>query len=175
MHHLTHVTCLCFNGEQTLSHMKDVGAAKEGERLNVYRKKLAACHAWGADAAIARLEKALGVNIIVIGPTGTVINDAGKSGDDLNRPFVVLEHVPAGGGHYVLAGQCTDQGAVVVEWDKERRFERLPVRLCGTEALRTLFVFKELPQQLQARVSRLAGTTPLGNGKPVPPLPFKSN
>ena len=129
------------------SHMKAVAKAAPEDRLTAYRKKLTG-RTWGDETAITRLEQALGANIIVIGPDGTAINAVRKSAADREKPFVVVERIPTGDGHYVMVGQDT----VGLSKDTEGYLEGLPEAVHGTGMLRTVLALSELPEGLQASV-----------------------
>ena len=132
---------------RAFSHMRTVAKAAPAERLAAYRKKLTG-RTWGDETAIMRLENALGVNIIVIGPDGNAINAVRKSASDQEKPFVVVERIPVGDGHYVMVGQDT----VGLSKDTEGYLEGLPKEVHGTGMLRTILTLSELPEGLQASV-----------------------
>ena len=132
---------------RTFSHMKTVAKASPKDRLTAYRKKLTG-RTWGDETAIMRLEDALGANIIVIGPEGTAINAVRKSVADREKPFVVVERIPTGDGHYVMVGQDT----VGLSKDNDGYLEGLPEAVHSTGLLRTVLAFSELPEELQASV-----------------------
>lgn len=132
---------------RAFSHMKTVAKASPKDRLAAYRKKLTG-RTWGDETAITRLEQALGTNIIVIGPEGTAINAVRKSVADRKKPFVVVERIPTGDGHYVMVGQDT----VGISKDTDGYLEGLPEAVHGTGMLRTVLDLSELPESLQASV-----------------------
>jgi hypothetical protein len=138
-------------------HMKTVAAkpTRVG-RLAEYRKKLAA-KTWGDEAAIDRLERSLGVNIAVIGPTGRVQNAMRRTAVEQDRPTVVLEHIPSAGGayggHYVLVardpqGIAPGDGYIGGLTDPAVR---------RTGSLQTVFHLTELPRGIRREMS---GETP---------------
>ena len=132
---------------RAFSHMKTVVKASPKDRLAAYRKKLTG-RTWGDETAITRLEDALGINIIVIGPEGTAINAVRKSVSDRDKPFVVVERIPAGDGHYIMVGQDT----VGLSKDTDGYLKGLPEEVHGTGMLRTILALSELPESLQASV-----------------------
>lgn len=132
---------------RAFSHMNAVAKALPKDRLTAYRKKLTG-RTWGDETAITRLENALGANIIVIGPEGTAINAVRKSATDQEKPFVVVERIPTGDGHYVMVGQ--DTGGL--SQDTDGYLEGLPEAVYNTGMLRTIFALSELPEGLQASV-----------------------
>ena len=133
---------------QNFAHMKSVASKPAGQRqLDEYRKKLAG-RTWGDETTLSRLEHALGKNIVVIGPGGTVQNAARKSQENIKNKTIVLEHVPEGAGHYILVGQLQrPEGDDCAEDDDY--FEELPKELWGTGELQTMFDFHELPPVVQ--------------------------
>ena len=132
---------------RAFSHMKTVANASPKDRMTAYRKKLTG-RTWGDETAITRLENALGTNIIVIGPDGTAINAVRKSATDQEKPFVVVERIPTGDGHYVMVGQDT----VGLSQDTDGYLEGLPEAVHNTGMLRTVLALSELPEELQASV-----------------------
>ena len=136
---------------QNFAHMKSVASELAGQRrLAKYRKTLAG-RTWGDEATLSRLEHALGKNIVVIGPSGTVQNAARKSQKDTEKKTIVLEHVPEGAGHYVLVGQLPrPEGDASAEDDY---FEELPKEMRGTGELQTMFAFHELPPVVQVAMA----------------------
>ena len=141
---------------RNFAHMKSVANKPSGQQqLDEYRKKLAG-RTWGDETTLSRLEQALNKNIVVIGPDGTVQNAARKSEDDLKKKTIVLEHIPEGEGHYVLAARKhRPEGDSSSEDDDY--FEELPQDLRATGELQTMFDFDELPPVIQgAMIAREA-------------------
>ena len=139
---------------RNFAHMKSVANKPPGQpQLDEYRKKLAG-RTWGDETTLSRLEQVLGKNIVVIGPDGTVQNAARKSEENLKNKTIVLEHVPEGEGHYVLAARKhRPEGDASSEDDDY--FEELPQDLRATGELQTMFDFDELPPVIQgAMVAR---------------------